>query len=349
MKERRKFLQFFDSEDYDDAVPESDEKKKVPPPLFQQPIPEDASLIDLVSPNEITIGIAPFLDLINNRKSRREYTPEALTLEELSFLLWSTQRVKEVLKSGIGAKRTVPSAGAKSPLETYLIVNNVNGLEPGLYRYISFNHKLLFIKKVEDAAERMGRLTYDQTFVGTAPVIFCWTVVPYRTEWRYTILSHKFIAIDLGIVCQNLYMTCEAIDLGTVAIGYYEQNKLDELLELDTEEEFVVLVAPVGKYQKEKRLADFFKYSKKAALPEDLKRLEGEYKRKNTVEFLVRNGTLVIKSGDFEEVLESYNELEFIGELSARALRFELTKDGKPIKLVALTAEDEEIEMEYIG
>jgi hypothetical protein len=80
-----------------------------------------------------------------------------------------------------------------------------------------------------------------------------------------------------------------------------------------------------------------------------LKRLEGKYKRKNTVEFLVRNGTLVIKSGDFEEVLESYNELEFIGELSARAMRFELTKDGKPIKLVALTAEDEEIEMEYIG
>jgi SagB-type dehydrogenase family enzyme len=349
MKERRKFLYFFDSEDYDKVVPESDEKKKVSPPLFQRPFPEDASLIDLVSPNKITIGKTPFLDLVNSRKSRRKYTPDALTLEELSFLLWSTQGVKNVLKSGRGVLRTVPSAGAKSPFETYLVINRVDGLEPGLFRYISFSHQLLLIKRIADAEEKMGRLAYDQKFVGTAPVIFCWTAVPYRTEWRYTILSHKFIAVDLGIVCQSLYMACEAINLGTVAIGYYEQNKLDELFGLDTDEEFVVLLAPVGRYPKEKNLVDFFKYPKRAATPENLSRLEGKYKRKNTVEFLVRHGNLVIKSGDFEEILETRNELEFIGEVSAKAIRFELTEDGKPIKLVALSAENEEVELEYIG
>jgi SagB-type dehydrogenase family enzyme len=292
MIEGRKFLHFFDSEDYDKIVPESDEHKKISPPLFQRPFPEDAPLIDLVPPDEFTIGKTPFLYLVNSRKSRREYTPEPLTLEELSFLLWSTQGVKDVLKSGRGVKRTVASAGAKSPLETYLVINRVKGLEPGLYRYISFNHQLLFIKTIDDAEEKIGKLAYDQKFVGEAPVIFFWTAVPYRTEWRYTILSHKFIAIDLGIVSHSLYMACEALNLGTVAIGYYEQNKLDELLELDTEEEFVVLLAPVGRYQKEKKLTDFFKYPKKAALPENLKKLEGKYTRQNTVEFLVKDGTL---------------------------------------------------------
>ncbi|RDE11692.1 MAG: thioester oxidase [Candidatus Thorarchaeota archaeon] len=348
MKDRRKFLHFLDSEEYKELVPESDEQKKVPPPLFQQPFPENVPLIDLVPPDEFAIGKAPFLDLVNSRESRRKYTSDPLTLEELSFLLWSTQGVKKVLKSGRGVRRTVPSAGAKSPLETYLVINRVEGLEPGLYRYISFSHQLLFIKRIDNAEERMGKLAFDQKFVGTAPVIFCWTAVPYRTEWRYTILSHKFIAVDLGIVCQSLYMSCEAINLGTVAIGYYEQGKLDELLDLDTDEEFVVLLAPVGRYQREKKLTEFFKYAKKKVAPRSLKKLEGKYKRKNLVEFIVKNGNLVAKIGEFEEILDPYNETEFIGELSARAMRFEFTEEGKPGKVVVLTAEDEEVELEYV-
>ena len=348
MKERREFLHFLDSEEYKELVPESDEQKKVPPPLFQQPFPENAPLIDLVPPDEFAIGRAPFLDLVNSRESRRKYTSDPLTLEELSFLLWSTQGVKKVLKSGRGVRRTVPSAGAKSPLETYLVINRVEGLEPGLYRYISFSHQLLFIKRIDNAEERMGKLAFDQKFVGTAPVIFCWAAVPYRTEWRYTILSHKFIAVDLGIVCQSLYMSCEAINLGTVAIGYYEQNKLDELFDLNTDEEFVVLLAPVGRYRKEKKLTEFFKYGKKEVTPRNLKRLEGKYKRRNLVEFIVKNGNLVVKIGEFEEILEPYNEIEFIGELSARAMRFEFTEDGKPGKVVVLTAEDEEVVLEYV-
>ncbi|MFW9848605.1 MAG: SagB/ThcOx family dehydrogenase [Candidatus Thorarchaeota archaeon] len=329
-------------------VPESDEKKKVPPPLFQQPFPEDTPLIDLIPPEKFSIGRAPFLDIASRRKSRRKYTKDPLNLEELSFLLWSTQGVKEVLKSGRGVKRTVPSAGAKSPLETYLVINRVLGIQPGLYRYISFSHQLMFIKEIDNAEEKMGELAFDQKFVGTAPVIFYWTAVPYRTEWRYTILSHKFIAVDLGTVCQSLYLACEAINLGTVAIGYYEQNKLDELFELDTSEEFVVLLAPVGRYKEEMALSEFFKYPKKSVTPESLKKLEGKYKRKNLVEFFEKNGELVVRIGDFEEILEAYNETEFIGEFSARAMRFEFTDDGIPEKVVALTLDDEEVELKIV-
>ena len=95
----------------------------------------------------------------------------------------------------------------------------------------------------------IGELAFDQEFVGKGAVIFCWVAIPYRSEWRYTIVAHKFIAIDLGAVCENLYLACEAINLGTVAIGYYEQNKFDTLLDLDGKDEFVVLIAPVGKVE----------------------------------------------------------------------------------------------------
>lgn len=348
MKSNRKFLRFFDSEEYDKVVPESDEQKKIDPPLFQQPYPEDAKLIDLIQPEEFTIGKTPFLDLVNSRISRRKYTEEPILQEELSFLLWCTQGVKKVLKSRLGVKRTVPSAGAKSPLETYLVVNRVEGLKPGLYRYISFTHQLMFIKQIDDAEEKIGELAFNQKFVGRAPLIFFWTAVPYRTEWRYTILSHKFIAVDLGIVSQNLYMACEAINLGTVAIGYYEQNKMDEFFELNTDEEFVVLLAPVGKYIEEMKLSEFFKYPKKEVHPEELAKLTGKYKRKNEVEFIVKDENLVINVGEFEEILETYNGMEFIGEFSCKALRFESSEDGKPEKIVVLTGEGEIIEMEYI-
>ena len=344
----RDFLRFFDSDEYENKVPESDEEKKITPPLFQQPYPEDAQLIDLITPENFSIGNTPFLELVNNRKSRRKFTDESLSLEELSFLLWSTQGVKRILKSGLGVFRTVPSSGAKSPFETYLVINRVEGLEPGLYRYISFTHQLLFIKQIKEAEKTTSELAYNQKFVGKAAVIFYWTAVPYRTEWRYTILSHKFIAIDLGIVCQNLYMACEAINLGTVAVGYYEQNKLDNLLELDIEEEFVVLHAPVGKYVKQKKLTEFFKYPKKEVTLEDLKKLTGKYKRKNVIEFEIKDENLVIIIGNYEEILTAYNQTEFTGEFSARAYRFEISKERKPEKLIILSLDDEIKEFEYL-
>ncbi len=247
MEKNRRFLRFYDKNEYEELVPESDEKKKRPFPLFQKAYDEKKPLIDLIPPEKFGIGKKSFLDVINRRMSRRNYTEGSLTLEELSFLLWCTQGVKRTFKDIAGVLRTVPSAGAKSPFETYLIINRVEGVEPGLYRYISFSHKLLFVKSIEDAERKIGELTYDQMFVGKGAVIFCWVAIPYRTEWRYTILAHKFIAVDLGHVSENLYLACEAIDLGTVAIGYYEQKKFDALLELDGKDEFVVLVAPVGK------------------------------------------------------------------------------------------------------
>ena len=234
--------------EYRKVAPKSDASKKMPPPIFQKPYPDDSELIDLVSPSDFTIGDESFIELVNQRESRRKYTNEFLNLEELSFLLWTTQGVKKVLKKGVF--RTVPSSGAKSPFETYLVVNKVEGLKAGLYRYISFSHKLYFVKTIENSEQLLSDISFKQKFVRNAAVNFCWVAVPARTEYKYTIFSPKFIAIDLGIVCQNLYLACEAINLGTVAIVYYEQDRIDELFELDGEDEFVVMLAPVGKVKK---------------------------------------------------------------------------------------------------
>jgi SagB-type dehydrogenase family enzyme len=77
-------------------------------------------------------------------------------------------------------------------------------------------------------------------------VLFFWTAIPYRSEWRYAAASHKLIALDAGHLCQNLYLACEAIGAGTCAIGAYDQALCDELLGVDGVDELTVYAAPVG-------------------------------------------------------------------------------------------------------
>ncbi|RLC52077.1 MAG: SagB/ThcOx family dehydrogenase, partial [Candidatus Cloacimonadota bacterium] len=95
--------------------------------------------------------------------------------------------------------------------------------------------------------EKIIEATLDQKFTGESAAVFVWSVIPYRSEWRYSIAAHKTMLLDAGHVCQNLYLACEAIKAGTCAIAAYDQKKMDELLRLDGQDEFVVYLAPVGK------------------------------------------------------------------------------------------------------
>lgn len=226
---------------------QTDQQKRLPAPPLQKPYSKNTPLVDLVAPADLSVGRMPLLDAINGRQSHRRFTAAALSLQELSFLLWATQGVHEVWRGGIAARRTVPSAGARHPFETYLLINRVEGVEPGLYRYLSLEHKLGFLRTDDRLPIAVGAACNGQGFIGTGAVVLMWTVIPYRTEWRYSFISPKIIALDAGHVCQNLYLACEAIGAGTCAIGAYNQGMMDELLGVDGEDEFTIYVAPVGK------------------------------------------------------------------------------------------------------
>ena len=226
----------------------TDQMKGLPPPPMQKPYPVDADLVDLVAPGDMALGQVPLIQAIDNRRSRRKYTDEPLALKELSFLLWCTQGVQKLVRNGLLTQRTVPSGGCMHPFETYLVVNRVAGLEPGLYRYLALEHKLYPVDlRQRDWPELVGEASNEQTFVGKGAVVFVWSVRPYRTEWRYGDDSLKDVLISVGHVCQNLYLACEAIGVGTCAIVAYEQDKLDELVGVDGYEEIALYLAPVGK------------------------------------------------------------------------------------------------------
>lgn len=217
-----------------------------PPPVEKPPHPEQ-NLIMLPSQEDLaTFRGTDLLDAINNRTSHRRFNSEPLSLAELAFLLWSTQGIKQELAQGT-ALRTVPSAGCRHAFETYLLISKVEGLKIGIYRYLPVEHALVLEKEDEDLAEKLPPATLGQTFTAAAPVVFVWTALPYRTEWRYTTAAHRVILMDIGHVCQNLYLACEAISCGTCAIAAYNQDLMDQLLSVDGVNEFTIYMAPVGK------------------------------------------------------------------------------------------------------
>ena len=226
---------------------DTDQNRGVAPPPVEKPFPPDAVRIDLAKFGKWQdIPAIDLMKAIRNRKSRRVYTREAMTLDELSFLLWATQGIRTRMEEG-HALRTVPSAGCRHALETYLCVNHVKGLLAGIYRYLPVEHQLLLVRADEKAPEKIVQAIFGQPYPGEAAVTFVWTAIPYRMEWRYSLAAAKVIALDAGHVCQNLYLACEAIGAGTCAIGADNQGMLDALLGVDGEEEFAIYVAPVGK------------------------------------------------------------------------------------------------------
>ncbi|WP_455714194.1 SagB/ThcOx family dehydrogenase, partial [Anaerosporobacter sp.] len=191
--------------------------------------------------------------LHTNTNSHRKYDEEAISLEELSFLLYATQGVKDVLKDKTVTLRNVPSGGAIHPFETYIYANNVSGLEEGLYHYLPIEHELEQLTLIDFFKETIAEAFLGQTFLTEAPVAFYWSIIPYRCEWKYASKAHRVALMDLGCVCQTLYLAAESISCGTCMVGAYDQEMADSLFGFDTtpgekkDAEFLLGGAGVGR------------------------------------------------------------------------------------------------------
>lgn len=259
-----------------DIIP-SDQRLGLPPPPLQVPlgaagsadgekpvgaVADQASLVSLPAPEAVRhLGAASFESVTAARKSRRAYGPQELSQEELSFLLWASAGMKQPEKAKrpgtVWALRTVPSGGCRHPLELFVYLRRVAGIHAGLYRYRPIEHALAPVRQATElaAAARGAALeaqdaAFDRALYGQlwdCAALFVWTAVPYRTEWRYHMAAAKIILLDAGHACQALYGACEALGLGTCALGAYEQAALDRLLGVDGEEELAIYAAPVGR------------------------------------------------------------------------------------------------------
>ncbi len=235
---------FMEQTRYERLAP-SDQMLGRPPPPLEKPYLKGGRVIPLPS-SYPSAGDINLRTAIDRRESVRSYASGPLTLEEIAFLLWSTQGVKKAFR-GYYTLRTVPSAGARHALETYVLVNRVEGLTGGLYRYLALEHQLCEETTEIGIADRVAEACVGQPQITASAVSFIWTAVAYRMTWRYGERGYRYLHLDAGHACQNLYLAGQAVGCGTCAIAAFHDDALNALLGIDGEEEFAVYVATVGK------------------------------------------------------------------------------------------------------
>jgi SagB-type dehydrogenase family enzyme len=228
----------------------SQQEKGVEQPPLELPWPSDAKLIPLPPHEKMDIPGINLLTAIEKRKSVRKYNEQSLSMDELSFLLWCTQGVKSIT-SRPATLRTVPSAGSRHPFETYLLVNRVEGLKTGLYRFIASQHALLAVEISSEVTEKVTHACIDQVQVRNSAVTFIWDAVVERSFWRYDQRAYRYMHLDAGHVCQNLYLAAEAISCGVCGIAAFNDDLLNAAVGADGNREFVIYAASLGKVGKE--------------------------------------------------------------------------------------------------
>lgn len=202
--------------------------------------------LDVIKLPEIDIdGFSSDLaKLLLNRRSRRSYDMDyILPINDLSFLIWAMQGVTG--RYGDTLFRTAPSAGALYPIETYLMVRSVDGLKQGIYHYRVTSFELELIRE-GDLSSEVAMAALSQGMITRSQVTFIWTAVVERSKWKYRERAYRYIYLDAGHICQNLYLGAEALGLGCCAIGAFFDDWLNSIIGVDGKEETVIYMASVG-------------------------------------------------------------------------------------------------------
>jgi SagB-type dehydrogenase family enzyme len=196
-----------------------------------------------LSPPKTEEGM-PIWDVLRQRRSERRYQRAPLQEAELSQLLWASQGITQVRQSY--GFRTAPSAGALYPVETYLVVNAVEGIEPGIYHYAVEDHELEQLK-TGDFRAKIAQAALDQETAAQANVVFVWTGVFGRSKWKYHQRAYRYVYLDAGHIAENLALAAVALGLGSCQIAALYDEEANALLGVDGVEESTIYMTAVGR------------------------------------------------------------------------------------------------------
>jgi SagB-type dehydrogenase family enzyme len=190
---------------------------------------------------------------LTERRSVRDFTDVSMSLMDLSQLLWASQGVTEKTEEPpevwtgsqwMGGLRTAPSAGGLYPLELYVVAGNVSGLDAGLYRYVPLEHSL---ERAEsgDLRGALGDAALGQRAIYEAPVVLVIAAIFERTAVKYGARAERYVHIEVGAAAENAFLQAEALGLGALFIGAFNDKAVKEALGLPQDHEALGIM-PVG-------------------------------------------------------------------------------------------------------
>lgn len=199
--------------------------------------------------NEVTVknlpepekeGAVSLEEALGKRVSIRSFEDDSLSLQQLGQMLWAAQG--SPIDAETGATRTVPSAGPTHPMEIFLVVGKAEELPAGVYQYDIANHELI-LHLQGDLRHELSEAALGQDFIALAPVNIVVTAEYARTTGRYGERGERYVEMESGGVAQNIALQAAALELGSVLVGAFEDDEVEQLLGLDYAP---LLIIPVG-------------------------------------------------------------------------------------------------------
>jgi len=181
------------------------------------------------------VGTVSVEEAIAKRRSVRSFSDEALTMEQLSQLVWAAQGMTDKTRG----LRAAPSAGALYPLEVYVVTKEA------VRKYLPAEHAL---RKVKDGDMRQGlsMAALNQESVAQAPAALVITAVYRRTAAKYEDRAERYVHIEAGAAAENVFLQAAAMGLGSVAVGAFVDTQVQRVIGCEGNEN-PLLVIPVGK------------------------------------------------------------------------------------------------------
>lgn len=207
-----------------------------------------AEVVDLPEPRE-RAGLSVGTAIEACRRPTHGFTPDAISLGDLSTLLFTTNGITSTLRypGQTYYLRAAPSAGALYPTVTYVLVRNVEGLPPGLYHYAPRRHQLHRVRADETLGEQLAALLPYGHLVEQAPVTFVFSSMYFRSAWKYGGRAYRYCCLDAGHLAVQTGLTAAALGYGARFIGRFDDRQVNTLLELNEQEEGALLIAAVGR------------------------------------------------------------------------------------------------------
>ncbi len=201
-------------------------------------------------PEPDTTGSVSIEQCLAGRRSERSYKNKSLTMEEVSQVLWAAYGITDPQPDGPsfmrGGQRTSPSAGALYPLEIYLVASKVEGLQPGIYKYDSRNHKLE--KQQEGNFNRqLSNASLHQSSIEQAAANLVYSAVFSRTTQKYGSRGEeRYVYMEAGHSAENVCLQAYALKIGVCTVGAFNDSAVKKVIGMPDEEE-PLYVLPMGK------------------------------------------------------------------------------------------------------
>ena len=171
-----------------------------------------------------------FYELLYSRKSVRKFTGKSIELKKIAMILNScgisnSNRDPE--------QRTYPSAGARFPIELYLVSFNISGIDPGIYHY---DMKQKCLEQLLKKNLKKDEQKLCSSYIENSSAVLIFTAVISRSEVKYGVKAYPYSLIEIGHMCQNIQLSCTKYGVGSCPIGGFVNDYISEILDITNDE-----------------------------------------------------------------------------------------------------------------